>query len=58
MILTEYDEKLHLKTTRTEGQHRVNELNLKLLELNRLDDLVKATKDSTYQEQLFKEFGL
>ena len=58
MILTEYDEKLHLKTTHTEGQNRVNDFNLKLLELNRLDDLVKATKDCTYQEQLFKEFGL
>ena len=41
-----------------DGEHRVNALNRKLLELGRNEDIVKATTDSEYQQQLFKEFGL
>ncbi len=38
--------------------NRVNLLNLKLAELNRLEDIVKAASDQAYQEQLFQEFDL
>ena len=37
---------------------RVNNLTLKLAELNRIDDIIKAAKDPDYQHRLFKEFGL
>ena len=36
----------------------MNSLILKLSELGRMDDMVKAAKDKGYQEKLFKEFGL
>lgn len=36
----------------------MNRLILKLSELGRMDDMVKAAKDKEYQEKLFKEFGL
>ena len=70
MLLTEYDEKKHLKHVREEGRAegreegqietlvRVNELTIRLAEQGRMDDIVKAAKDKHYQEQLFKEFGL
>lgn len=38
--------------------NRVNALNRKLLELGRNEDIIKATTDSEYQQQLFKEFEL
>lgn len=38
--------------------NRVNMLNLKLAEWNRLEDIVKAASDQAYQEQLFQEFNL
>ena len=38
--------------------NRVNMLNLKLAESNRLEDIVKAASDKVYQEQLFQEFEL
>jgi predicted transposase/invertase (TIGR01784 family) len=45
-----------------EGQQyeraRINELNQKLMENNRADDLFRAIKDSAYQEQLLKEYHL
>lgn len=36
----------------------MNRLILKLSELGRMDDIVKAAKDKEYQEKLFREFGL
>ncbi|MBQ7933622.1 MAG: Rpn family recombination-promoting nuclease/putative transposase [Lachnospiraceae bacterium] len=49
-------------TERAEGRaeilEKVNELNIILVETGRLDDLVKAAKDSAFQNQLFEEFGL
>lgn len=36
----------------------MNRLILKLSELGRMDDMVKAAKDKEYQEKLFREFGL
>ena len=43
---------------RQEGQEKINQLNALLLQQNRIDDVVKATGDSEYQEKLFKEFNL
>ena len=52
----EYDEELHFKTLREEGreegENRVNQLNSILIDTGRLDDLKRAAKDRTYQEQL------
>ncbi len=58
--------KEELEAKRAEGKeigkqqalNRVNMLNLKLAELNRLEDIVKAASDQVYQEQLFQEFEL
>ncbi|MDO4445007.1 MAG: hypothetical protein Q4C97_05650 [Bacillota bacterium] len=36
----------------------MNRLILKLSELGRMDDMVKAAKDKGYQEKLFKEFDI
>ena len=43
---------------RKEGQERINQLNILLLEQNRNEDIIKAITDHDYQEQLFKEFNL
>ena len=40
------------------GENRINQLNLKLSELNRMDDILKATTDREYQKKLLKEFDL
>lgn len=58
--------KEELEAKRAEGKEigkqqaldRVNMLNLKLAESNRLEDIVKAASDKAYQEQLFQEFDL
>ena len=66
MLLTEYDEKLHLKTLYRQGQEdgydkaneQINKLYSILLEEKRMDDLEKAIKDSVYRNQLFEEYKL
>jgi hypothetical protein len=66
MILSEYNEKLHLETTYnlgkadgiSEGISRMSTLNQILIDKNRIDDLKRASMDSTYQKQLFEEFNL
>ncbi|MDO4470048.1 MAG: hypothetical protein Q4C84_09410 [Bacillota bacterium] len=40
------------------GEERVNELTLKLSKLGRIEDIIKAASDRSYQERLFKEFDL
>lgn len=40
------------------GEKRVNQLNEKLISLNRFDDLIKSVSDSLYQKKLFAEFHL
>lgn len=40
------------------GENRVNQLNRKLVELNRMSDLVRAAGDRSFQKQLFQEFNL
>ena len=70
MLLTEYDEKLHMKTLyeqgreegRTEGREdereRINKLYSILLIEKRTDDLAKAVKNPAYLEELLKEYDL
>lgn len=47
---------------RMEGQKQatdlLNTLTLKLAELGRTDDIIKAAADKTYQNKLLEEFGL
>lgn len=43
---------------KVQGENRVNELNLKLSKLGRLEDIIKSAANKSYQEQLFAEFGL
>ena len=43
---------------REEGREFVNELNRKLAEAGRMDDIVKAASDEAYQKELLKEYGL
>ena len=40
------------------GQERLNSLKRKLLNTNRMDDLVRAISDEEYQQKLYAEFGL
>ena len=62
MILTEYDEKKHLRNVRREGreegQEQINSLYERLMESNRMDDVVRAIKDKKFREKLLKEFNL
>ena len=41
-----------------QGENRVNELNQKLINLGRIDDILKSITDKLYQQKLFKEFNL
>ena len=41
-----------------EGRSEINRLILKLSELGRTDDILKAAQDPAYQEQLLKELHL
>lgn len=41
-----------------EGIDRINQLNVKLSELHRTEDILKAATDKAYQKKLFEEFGL
>ena len=40
------------------GAGAQNALNVKLADAGRADDIIRAASDRTYQEQLFKEFGI
>ena len=40
------------------GESRINQLNLKLSELNRSDEILKAAVDIENQNKLLNEFGL
>ncbi|MDD3414032.1 MAG: hypothetical protein PHY47_08525 [Lachnospiraceae bacterium] len=37
---------------------KVNQLNRRLAELGRVDDIIKASTDEEYQQKLFEEFGI
>ena len=67
MSIYEYDEEAHMKSEREywyntgveEGrelsENRLNRLHSALIDLGRLDDLKRATKDKSYQEKLMTE---
>ena len=42
----------------TEGENRINQLNIELSKLGRTADILKAAVDKEYQEKLLKEFEL
>ena len=42
----------------TEGENRINQLNIELSKRGRIEDIVKAAADKKYQEKLLKEFEL
>ncbi|MBQ6787123.1 MAG: hypothetical protein IJO85_05315 [Lachnospiraceae bacterium] len=66
MLLTEYDEKKHLKHIYKEGYEegqlkayeRINQLYDMLLAEGRNEDMKKAMKNPEYLEKLFKEYGI
>ena len=66
MLLTEYDEKLHMKTLYEQGKEegynaaneRMNKLIVMLSKEGRTDELIKSANNPIYQEKLFKEYKL
>lgn len=69
MLLTEYDEKLHVETLKREGydeglkeglkkKERYTLLVERLLNSGRIDDVKKIAKDEILQNKLMKEFGI
>lgn len=40
------------------GVETINQLNIRLAEEGRMEDIVKAARDETYRKALLKEFGL
>lgn len=58
----EYDEERHMRQIaeegRTLGEERINHLNRRLIEDNRMEDLRHSIEDKEYQEQLLEEYGL
>lgn len=40
------------------GEKLINDLNIKLAQSGRTDDIIKAAKDKEYQNKLIQEFGL
>lgn len=44
--------------TRRKCKEQINQLNLRLIDDNRLEDLKRSAKDLEYQERLLKEYGL
>ena len=60
LMKDELDEKREegIKEGEPLGESRINQLNLKLSELSRSDEILKAAVDREYQKKLLKEFGL
>ena len=74
MLLTEYDEKLHMKTLYEQGKEagreeglkegqdmekeRINKLYSILLAEKRTDELAKAVNDEKYLEELLRRYNL
>ena len=74
MLLTEYDEKLHMKTLYEQGKEdgreegyetgyfianeRINQLYSILLEEQRTEELAKAINNSEYRKRLLEEYKL
>lgn len=73
MSIFEYDEEKHIRNEKElsyqeghrigveegekRGEDRLNRLHKKLLDENRLDDLLRSVEDRAYQKKLFEEYG-
>ncbi|MCM1044708.1 MAG: hypothetical protein NC417_04295 [Candidatus Gastranaerophilales bacterium] len=58
MLLERFDVKKYERSLREDERDRMNKLNAALLAQDRIADLKRATEDSAFQEQLFREFEL
>jgi len=66
MSIYEYDKEKELKIIRAderelgyeEGIEQINQMNTKLIELGRVEDVLRAAKDRAYQEKLIMELGI
>lgn len=62
MSIYEYDEEREIQLIREdermEGQERINTLNRKLKEDNRMEDLIQSLTDSQLQNKLLMEYGI
>ena len=70
MLLTEYDEKLHMKTLyeqgreegreegRIEERERMSRLIIVLSQEGKTEELIRAAKDQEYQKKLLKKYNL
>ena len=66
MCLFEYDQEKHLRDTYEEGvedgekigEKRMARLSAKLAEQNRMEDLIRATSDTSYREALYLELQI
>lgn len=47
-----------LKKGQSNGEDRINQLNICLADANRIDDITKAARNKKYQRKLLKEFHL
>lgn len=41
-----------------QGETRINELNRKLIALDRFNDIIRSVSDPIFQKELFKEFNM
>ena len=53
-----YAERKGLEKGMEQGEERINRLNLRLREENRIEEIFRAAEDKAYREQLLEEFGL
>ena len=70
MLLTEYDEQVHIKNEKEisyeegeragiiKGEDMLSTLIQHLLAAERMDDIVRVTTDTQYRQKLYKEFQL
>ncbi len=66
MILTEYDEKKHIKNEKQEsweegkleGESLFAKLVNKLISAGKNDDILKATTDPEYRQKLYVQYGI
>lgn len=54
----DYIEKRGIEKGRGHGEERISELNVRLIEAGRIDDVLKAAKDKDYRKKLLEEYGL
>ena len=55
MSIYEYDEELHFRTLREEGENRLADLLQKLIDTGRNEDMNRAISDPEYRKQLYLE---